>query len=140
MACGTVARVKATFSRRRAPRLGHRRYETSCELWATSWKALGPAEYQPQLPAVPDEKCRREGAGWTLLFEKRGPFLSGHLLAVEAVEAFRNHHMSSGTPPRDRSRPSQNREALEKIRKSETPDRGRHQRTPVKATRTLPGR
>ena len=35
---------------------------------------------------------------------------------VEAVEAFRNHHMSSGTPPRDRSRPPQNREALENPR------------------------
>ena len=35
--------------------------------------------------------------------------------AVEAVEAFRNHHMSSGTPPRDRSRPPRNREALEKL-------------------------
>ena len=43
--------------------------------------------------------------------------------AVEAVEAFRNHHMSSGTPPRDRSRPPQNREALEKVKTAETPAR-----------------
>ena len=43
------------------------------------------------------------------------------LRGVEAVEAFRNHHMSSGTPPRDRSRPPRNREALEKLEKIRGP-------------------
>ena len=64
---------------------------------------------QPQQPAVHFYAgCVHEGA----------------LEAVEAVEAFRNHHMSSGTPPRDRSRPPQNREALEKLEIPRTPDRG----------------